>query len=97
MYPQQFAVELRQRPAQARCGGGGGGDLGGARPGAPQHRLGQGQDEQQLGLGHRRRADGGLTRGLVNTVDAGEPVLADRDEINLIGRGPRREREDNAQ
>ena len=90
----ELAVELGQRPAQARRSRRGGGDLGGPGPGPFEHRLGQRQDEQQLGAGHRSHPDGGLAGGLAHSVDPGETVLAGGDEVDLVGGGACGEGED---
>ena len=90
----QLAVELGQWPAQACRGGRGGGDLGGSGPRPLEHRLGQRQDEQQLGTGHRGDPDGGLPRGLAHAVDPGEVVLPRGDEVDLVGGRPGGEGED---
>ena len=92
----ELAIELGQGPSQSRRGRRGGGDLGGAGTGPFEHRLGQGQDEQELGAGHRGPPDGGLAGGLTHAVDSGEVVLAGGDEVDLVGGRAGGEGEDEA-
>ena len=89
----QLAVELGERPAQAPGGRGGRGDLGGAGPHALEHRLGQGQDQEQLRLGHGRHTDRGLARVLTGAGDVGE-VVPSGEQVDLVGGGSGGEGED---